>query len=45
MNDPLKALNRVVQDWNLLNYLLIVIFFPLSLGYVVFRMIQEIDKP
>jgi hypothetical protein len=40
----MKALRRVVEDWDIFNLFLVVIFLPYSLFYIAFRIVQEWDK-
>lgn len=43
--DPLlDALHRVIGDWGLFEFVLCVIFFPLSIFYILFRFLQELSK-
>jgi hypothetical protein len=37
----IKALQKVIKDWDIIELLLMVGFFPWSLIYLVFRVLQE----
>ena len=39
--EMLYALKRVVRGWGVFEILMVVIFFPLSLLYILVRFIQE----
>jgi len=41
MNRLLRTLKKVIKDWDLFELFVAVIFFPLSLIYIAFRMLQE----
>lgn len=42
--EPLDPLFRVIGHWGLFEFVLCVIFFPLSLFYILFRFLQELSK-
>ena len=37
----MKTLKKVIEGWDILEFFLAFIFFPLSLLYILFRVIQE----
>lgn len=41
MNKIIKTLQRVIKDWSLFELILVVIFLPFSLLYILLRLIQE----
>lgn len=41
MSKEMDALKRVVEDWGVIEIVLLVMFFPFSLLYVLVRYIQE----
>ncbi len=44
MEDKLfKATKKVVEDWGIVEAVFFVIFFPISLAYLLFRIFQEYD--
>jgi hypothetical protein len=44
-DDPIeefiRTLQRVIQDWGIFELFMVIIFLPFSLLYIAFRMIQE----
>lgn len=43
--DPLlDPLHKVIGDWGVVEFVLCVIFFPLSLIYIGFRLLQEMSN-
>jgi hypothetical protein len=41
--DLLKAYQKVTKDWGVFEFVLMIVFFPLSLLYLAFRMLQEME--
>ena len=44
MDELMRALKRVVEDWGVCEILLFVVFIPWSFLYLGLRLIQEFDK-
>lgn len=44
MNKIIKTFQRVIKDWSLFELILVVIFFPFSLLYILLRLIQEWEQ-
>jgi hypothetical protein len=43
MDKIIKTLKKVIGDWDIPELIFVVILFPWSAIYIVFRMIQEWD--
>ena len=37
----INTLKKVIKDWEVFEFFLVIALFPWSVGYIVFRMIQE----
>jgi hypothetical protein len=44
MKPEKDALDRVIENWGLFEFVMCLIFFPYSLFYILFRVIQESSK-
>lgn len=44
MKNNTDPLNRVIGNWGIFEFILCVIFFPISLFYIIFRVAQEISR-
>lgn len=44
MDKEMEALKRVISDWGVFEVILVIIFFPWSLLYIGFRLIQEYES-
>jgi hypothetical protein len=43
MDKVIEAFKKVIEDWGVLEVIFTVIFFPWSLLYIGFRLIQEYE--
>jgi len=41
MNKLIRTVQKVVEDWGIVEIILVVVLFPWSLAYIALRIVQE----